>query len=178
LGGADRLSSPPSEQLQHPSYGATGVRFIAKGKDFYFASWRQVYILDWRDAATREGLDASVLGKRTVLGDHPDGVYVYNILDGSKGLPDAEIRAYAERKQNEDPHGVLCHLTVVRGDGFRSSTLRSMLAGLYMVSRAKYPRKVMGTLEEGAGWMETLSKGGPPWTEQLVQALYHVRRAT
>jgi hypothetical protein len=33
-----------------PSYGATGVRFIAKGKDFYFASWRQVYILDWRDA--------------------------------------------------------------------------------------------------------------------------------
>lgn len=161
-----------------PSYGATGVRFIAKGKDFYFASWRQVYILDWRDAATREGLDASVLGKRTVLGDHPDGVYVYNILDGSKGLPDAEIRAYAERKQNADPHGVLCHLTVVRGDGFRSSTLRSMLAGLYMVSRAKYPRKVMGTLEEGAGWMETLSKGGPPWTEQLVQALYHVRRAT
>lgn len=110
-----------------------------------------------------------------MLRDHPDGVLVFNMLDGMAPLPDAQLRAYAEKKQSEDPRGVLCHATVIRGDGFRASTVRSMLAGLYKIGKSPFPRKVFSAIPEGAAWTSSFASATKSWVEGLCAALETVR---
>lgn len=151
------------------------VRVIAKGRGYLFASWRQAYVLDWRDTTTKESLDAAVLGKRSVYADNPAGIVVFNLLASESPLPSSEIREYAERKQSEDTEGVLCHATVVDGRGFWASTMRSMLAGLYLVSRSPFPRKVFSNVDEAAAWQSIMAKAGRAWAQGLGDAVRAIR---
>lgn len=160
-----------------PAVASPEVKVISRGKDYCFASWRQVYILEFRDTPSIEALDASVLGKREVYAANPSGIVVFNLLPGDRPLPSAEVRDYAERKQGEDLTGVLAHATVVTGAGFRAGTFRSMLAGLYLVSRSPFPRKVFSSVDEAAAWEATILKTGRPWSTGLVEAVQSVQRA-
>lgn len=152
------------------------IRHIASGPGYYFASWRDVYVMDFRSTPTLEALDASVIGKKVVHKQNPNGVLVLNIVEGEAPLPNMQIRSYAEKKQNEDLTGVICHGTVVLGESFRSSTVRSMLAGMYLIGRSKYPRKVFSTLDEGSRWIGTFSRGGPAFADSLLLALHTMRK--
>lgn len=154
---------------------------MAKGPGFCFAQWGQVYILDWRSTLTIPGLDASVTCKRIALQRFPQGLVLLNLVNAQAPVPSQEMRRYAERKQNEDTKGVLCHATVMLGDGFRASAARSMLAGLYLVARSPFPRKAFSEVREAAVWLASHSYDtsgptarkpgpGPGWVEQLLLA--------
>jgi hypothetical protein len=158
-----------------PALASPEVKVISRGKDYCFASWRQAYILEFRDTPSIEALDASVLGKREVYAANPQGVVVFNLVPGDRPLPSAEVREYAERKQGEDLAGVLAHATVVTGNGFRAGTFRSMLAGLYLVSRSSFPRKVFSNVDEAAAWQATILKTGRAWSTGLVEAVQLVQ---
>lgn len=158
-----------------PALASPEVKVISRGKDYCFASWRQVYILEFRDTVSIEALDASVLGKREVYAANPSGIVVFNLLPGDRPLPSSEVRDYAERKQGEDLAGVLAHATVVTGAGFRAGTVRSMLAGLFLVSRSPFPRKVFSNVEEAAAWEATVLKAGRTWSNGLVEAVTAVQ---
>jgi hypothetical protein len=155
---------------------STEVKVIARGKGFCFAAWREAYILDWRDTPSIEGLDASVLGKREVYAKNPNGVVVLNLLAAETALPSPEVRTYAERKQGEDTSGVLCHGTVLDGRGFWAGTMRSMMAGLYLVSRSPFPRKVFSSVAEAAAWQASVVKLGRDWADGLVEAVISVQQ--
>jgi hypothetical protein len=151
-----------------------GIVFVASGTGYYFAAWRGVYILDFRDTPTRESLDATIVGKRKIQGLYPDGLYVFNIVDGQRPAPDADVRNYAAKKQTEDNQGVLAHITIVRGDGFRPSTIRSLLTGLHLMSRSPFPRKVFAHLHDGTSWLgEHVSDEG--FGSELLRVLHEVR---
>ncbi len=154
-----------------------GIRLIAKGAGYYFASWRQAYVLDWRGVPSFESLDAAVAGKPKVLADHPTGVVVLNILRADSELPSAATRKYAEKKQSEDLEGVLCHATVVDAEGFWAGGMRGILAGLYLVSRSPFPRKVFATVEEAAAWQATIARDYEGWARDLADAVARIRRA-
>ncbi len=151
------------------------VKIISRGNGYCLAAWKQVYVVEFRDTPSIESLDASVLGKREVAAGNPDGIVVFNLLPGDRPLPSPEVRDYAERKQGEDTSGVLAHATVVTGAGFRAGTMRSILAGLYLVSRSAFPRKVFSGVEEAAAWQASILKTGRPWATGLVQAVSAVQ---
>ena len=155
---------------------AADIRFVAKGSGYYFASWRQVYVLDWRDGVTRESLDASVRGKAIVLRDYPKGVFVLNLMR-TVAMPSAEIRAYAEKKQSEDVAGVLGHVTVIDAHGFMASAMRSTIAGLYLVARSPFPRKVYATPDEAVKWIASVASEPAAWSEQLAVAIREIRES-
>lgn len=163
-----------------PRLAASDVRILGRGSDHVVALWRQVYIVDFHDTPSKEALDAAVLGKGEAHAANPGGVVVLNLLPGDRPLPSAEVRDYAERKQSEDLAGVLAHATVVTGEGFRAGALRSMLAGLYLVSRSPFPRKVFSDVGEAAAWQATIVSAGRDWAPGLVAAVAAVRapRAT
>lgn len=151
------------------------LRRIASGVGYYFTTWRNAYILDFHDTPTVEGLDASVASKRIALRRNPDGVMVINLVDGEKPPPSGPIRRHAEAKSKEDPHGVLCHATIILGEGFKPATIRSMLAGMYLVTRAPYPRKVFAASAEAAAWAVQYA-GAPMPAAQLVDAIERTRQ--
>ncbi|MBL8741012.1 MAG: hypothetical protein JNK04_07965 [Myxococcales bacterium] len=147
---------------------------MASGSGYCFAAWRGVYILDFRDTPTRESLDATIEGKRKIQSLFPSGLYVFNIIDGQKPAPDGEVRNYAAKKQDEDHAGVLAHITVVRGDGFRPSTIRSLLTGLYLMSRTPFPRKVFAHLHDGTTWLGA-HVNDAAFGSDLLSVLHEVR---
>ncbi len=152
----------------------SGILDVASGPGYYFAAWRGAYILDFRDTPTRESLDATIIGKRKIESLFPEGLYVFNIIDGQRPAPDSDVRNYAAKKQTEDNQGVLAHITVVRGDGFRPSTIRSLLTGLYLMSRAPFPRKVFAHLHDGTSWLGNLV-GDDAFAGELLRVLHEVR---
>ena len=151
------------------------TRLIAKGEGYYFASWHQAYVLDWRSVPTFESLDAAVSGKAAVLSNHPAGVLVFNILRADAQLPSTAVRKYAEKKQSEDVVGVLCHATVVDAQGFWAGGMRSMIAGLYLVSRSPFPRKVFATVDEAARWQAPFAQAPAGFDEGLAEAVRGIR---
>lgn len=154
---------------------SAGLTFLARGRDYRIALWRQAYVVDFRDTPTKEGLDSAVRCKREALAANPDGVVVLNLLLGDKPLPSAEVRDYAEQKQSEDLEGVLAHATVVTGEGFRAGALRSILAGLYLVSRSPFPRKVFSEIGAAAAWLGSIVRTERDWEAGLVAAVRAVQ---
>jgi hypothetical protein len=152
------------------------IRKIASGEGYYFASRGLVYVLDWRDTVTSEGLDASVRGKREALKESPAGVAVLNLMRPF-GIPSPQIRDYAEKKQNEDIAGVLCHATVIDGGGFWASAMRSTLAGLYLVGKSPFPRRVFGSVGDSAAWVATIARRPALWAVELVSAIAVIRES-
>jgi hypothetical protein len=151
-----------------------GIVHVAHGAGYYFAAWRGVYILDFRDTPTRESLDATIDGKRKIQSLYPGGLYVFNIIDGQRPTPDSEVRNYAAKKQTEDHEGVRAHVTIVRGDGFRPSTIRSLLTGLYLMSQAPFPRKVFAHLHDGTTWLGDHVRDAN-FASELLAVLHEVR---
>lgn len=150
------------------------LRCIASGVGYYFTVWKNAYILDFSQTPTVESLDASIACKKVALRQNPAGVVVINLVDGENPPPSAAIRRYAQAKSEQDPEGVLCHATIIRGEGFKSATIRSMLAGIYLVTRAPYPRKVFATNEECATWAGPLAGTALP-KALLTEALNFTR---
>lgn len=161
--------------VHHRTGQSSDLRFIAKGVGYYFASWRQAYVLDWRGVPSFESLDAAVSGKASVLRDHPKGVVVLNILRADSQLPSASVRKYAEKKQSEDLEGVLCHATVVDAEGFWAGAMRGMLAGLYLVGRSPFPRKVFADVAEAAYWQSTIANEYEGWARDFIGAVERIR---
>ncbi len=152
------------------------LRCIASGVGYYFTTWKNAYILDFSKTPTVESLDASVACKKLALRKNPAGLVVINLIDGENPPPSGAIRKYAQSKSTEDPDGVLCHATIIRGEGFKSATIRSMLAGIYLVTRAPYPRKVFATNDECATWAGPLA-GTPLPKNLLLEALQSTRES-
>ena len=42
---------------------------------------------------------------------------------------------------------------VIEGTGFRPAATRTLVAGLYLVTKKEYPHKIVSTAEEGAQWL-------------------------
>ncbi|MFO0694062.1 MAG: hypothetical protein U0230_10940 [Polyangiales bacterium] len=152
------------------------IRTVVRGDGYHYAAWQNAYVLTWTKPASKESLDAAVSGKRDVLARFPKGVAVINLVRPDVDVPSAEVREYAKAKQVEDSVGVLCHSTVIDGSGFWASGMRAILAGLYMVQREAFPRKVFSTSSEAIDWMAQTTRQDVEWVAGVSAAVEWLRR--
>jgi hypothetical protein len=147
------------------------LRCLASGEGYHFTSWRNVFILDFYRTPTVEALDATTTAKRLALQATPGGLIVLNLVDGTQPVPSAPIRAYAEERSKKDLSGVLCHATIVFGDGFRVATMRSVLSGIIVVQNSPFPRRVFSSVGEAVAWTAKFAGAGPGYVQGLVAAV-------
>ena len=50
-------------------------------------------------------------------------------------------------------HPILGAAIVIEGSGFRPAATRTLVAGLYLVTKKEYPHKIFSTSAEGAEWL-------------------------
>jgi len=85
--------------------------------------------------------------------------------------PSAAAAATAEVREKSAElaraHPILGAAIVIEGTGFRPAATRTLVAGLYLVTKKEYPHKIVATVEEGAAWL----------VEQLAAAGVTVRAA-
>ena len=68
---------------------------------------------------------------------------------------------------------------IVEGTGFRAATIRTLIAGLYLLQRTGYPHKIAATVADGVEWLlPTLKRAGVASTMsagELVSAVESTR---
>lgn len=50
-------------------------------------------------------------------------------------------------------HPILGAAIVIEGSGFRPAATRTLVAGMYLVTKKEYPHKIVSTAAEGATWL-------------------------
>ena len=156
----------------------TELRCLASGEGYHFTAWRNVFILDFYRTVTVEALDATTAAKRLALKANPEGLIVLNLVDGTQPIPSGPIRAYAEERSKKELDGVLCHATIVFGDGFRVATMRSVLSGIIVVQHSPFPRRVFSTVGEAAVWTSKFSGVSVGYVQGLVEAVRQAQERT
>src|SRR2546430_16093709 len=53
-------------------------------------------------------------------------------------------------------HPILGAAIVIEGSGFRPAATRTLVAGMYLVTKKEYPHKIVSTPAEGAEWLVPL----------------------
>lgn len=100
------------------------------------------------------------------------------VIEPSAASPaSAEVRAGSAELAREFP--ILGAAIVLEGSGFRPAATRTLIAGMYLVTRKAYPHKIFENARDGAAWLGTLlTEAGvaqPPG--QIVEAVEQVRAA-
>jgi hypothetical protein len=153
------------------------IRELSRGPGWLFASWQDAYILDWRAPISRENLDASSVCVEKVTSRFPAGIAIVNILHATMRMPPSDMREYAQKKLQDSSPLVRCHAAVLNEKGFWSGAMRAGLAGLYMVQKTPFPRKVFGENEEAVEWCREVLGHDAAWKQGVLTAIESVTRA-
>jgi hypothetical protein len=122
------------------------------------ASCGRVFINVFRLAATME----VVIEVRRHVERHwrvwPDRVVSITVIEPSAGSPPpADVRAQTSALTREYKSTAAI---VIEGNGFRAAAMRTVISGMYLFSRQTYPYKILGTVAEGARWIESAAGEG------------------
>lgn len=121
--------------------------------DYALASYRDCFICIWRHETTMEGTGAV---RRETLGfgeTRPKGIALLTIVEEGAPMPPTEARQSLAHFMRDASDHIKVSGVVFEGTGFRAAAVRSVVVGLTMLARQKYPHKVFGNLSETAEWM-------------------------
>jgi hypothetical protein len=97
--------------------------------------------------------------------------------------PSAAAAATAEVREKTAElaraHPILAAAIVIEGTGFRPAATRTLVAGMYLVTKKEYPHKIVSTAAEGATWLVPLlaQVGVTHSVHDLVAAVESARAA-
>ena len=76
-------------------------------------------------------------------------------------------------------HPILGAAIVIEGSGFRPAATRTLVAGMYLVTKKEYPHKIVSTAAEGAAWLVPIlaQVGVTQSPEEMVAAVEAARAA-
>jgi hypothetical protein len=123
------------------------------------ASFGPVHVVCYFATPTVQGLRTSHACHRKLIAHEKVPTSVLSIVDGTFALPDSEVRELGSSLFKEVATSMRCSANVVLGSGFRVAALRSVLAGIYLVSRSPCPTKAFADIASAAHWVADMHDG-------------------
>jgi len=74
-------------------------------------------------------------------------------------------------------HPLLGAAIVIEGSGFRAAATRTVVAGMYLISKKRYPHKIVQTAREGAAWLVPLLSGAGVRSQKVADLVAAVELA-
>jgi hypothetical protein len=126
--------------------------------------WRNVVIVVLRATPGREQVDA--LGREVErIGRTGKKVGLVHLvhIKGAIGPPEEQARRrYIELIYDQNTM-VACSSVVIEREGFGAAVIRSIIAGLALITRAKFPTRVFATIADATAWVaDQLAAAGDP----------------
>ncbi len=116
------------------------------------ASCGAVYISLLRKPLTLDGVARMARqSKRMFELYHGKVVSLAVIEPGAADAASKEVRDKSAELARAHP--ILGAAIVIEGSGFRPAATRTLVAGLYLVTKKEYPHKIVSTAAEGAEWL-------------------------
>ena len=101
---------------------------------------------------------------RTALTSHfkrwPAGVGTISVMESTSYSGQVTHDEREEMAKMSRDYAARAVALVIEGTGFRPAAIRTMLAGLYLVSRPTYPRRIFDTVDHGIGWLVPSASAG------------------
>ncbi|WP_437733469.1 serine/threonine-protein kinase [Sorangium sp. So ce1335] len=131
-------------------------RLIVRRPDYVIASWQQIFCTIWRRETTEESVRRVSDACAAFARQHPRGIGLLTIVEGEASLPPAPARKALAGFLAEASAFIRCSAVVLEGAGFRAAAVRSVVTGLSLVARQRFPHRVCGIEEAGRMFAEML----------------------
>jgi hypothetical protein len=139
---APRISEPP---------GLTTLD--SEPNAFWYGAWKNVNIVVWAQAATREAVERldRFIPERAEA--HPERLSTVHIATPTAGVPNADARAAFADTAKRWPHNTGCVAVVLEHKGFAASAMRSAVTGIQLLASIGFPLRSHRSLEEAVPWL-------------------------
>lgn len=141
---------------------------------FTFGVCKNVLVTVWRAQGTSPAMARLAVAMRKMAAEYPLGYSALQLVCGSAGLPDSEMRVALSVFIGEVPRELTCVGVIVGGDGFWASALRAVITSFWQAAPRKFELRICGSSEEAARWLSArhLERTGTDVaTELLMQAV-------
>lgn len=145
-------------------------RIVSPDADVTFGFAPRIAVSVWRGRVRMAHLDAWASELRAFIPRcEGHGYASITVIEPSISLklPD-DVRSASEKLQRECAPHIKCLAYLVESRGFVAATTRTIASGFLLVTRAPYPLKVFGSLEECALWAAPHVDVGGRDVERLV----------
>lgn len=143
--------------------------------------WQNVAIHVWFGPATMQSLVEFDRGCKSISGKHPEGISsVHIMVPGGTSMPTAEARTEVGRIMRENAKHTTAAATLIPGNGFWASALRSMVTAILMLAPRSLAFRMFSDMESLAEWLAPLHSRGTGvviQANELYRALRFVHRA-
>jgi hypothetical protein len=162
-----------------------GIEFVFTHGDLAVARFERVVITLIREDPTFPFLDAAQdLGRKLFRLYGPNGVGSLTLIPGQVPIPDAKFRERAKVYTKESAAWLCAGATVVGGEGFAASVIRSVVSAITLFE-AGPPRRVFSSVDGASEWL-AIRTGTPParytplieWCKVAMSAEYRTALAS
>jgi hypothetical protein len=126
-------------------------------RNYVIATWQSVMVLIFRVETTLQAVAESQRVFDALAEEHSSGVFLLTIIEANALIPSVIARdAMAEFLRKAAGRMVLSAV-VFEGTGFRATVVRSIVAGLAMLTNYPFPHKHFPRVDGAAHWFCTSS---------------------
>ncbi len=151
------------------------VRILHAAPDCGIGVWRHFVLIVWRQKPTAESV-AALRRTYVQLGrELPDGFWALGAIEAGAPQPEAAERTAIADAMNAAGSQMRGSVVVLEATGFLAATIRTALGAMILLTRAKFPRAFVATLDEAASWMRARAPGVDP--HELVERFEEMRSA-
>jgi hypothetical protein len=136
-------------------FGGEPVRVHARTAVYTYGTWRNLFVNVYRASPSVSDLTLREPMLEAIARRYPSGFGVVTVVvrEASGALPDDAARKLSERQVARWDDRLLCGALVLEGTGIEFTLLRSLLRGIAMASRRRFPYHFFGDVGAAATWM-------------------------
>jgi hypothetical protein len=152
------------------------IETLGEGNAVVYASCGGLWVMILHRPPTVDDMLAAAPTLRTMTELAPKGFGTLTWILPEAGFSmDGPARTAAADITRAHDKVILAQATVVEGQGFQVASVRMIIAGLDLLSRASAPTRVFARLDEAVAWVAPFSPGTPPAVADVVIALEGLR---
>jgi hypothetical protein len=158
------------------SHDAVHIEFVDEGNSV--STFRRVAIIVTYGEITAAALDCLVETAKRLRATDPNApLAIFTVAQAEIRLPNAAARAAMERVVRESAELTNYVASVVEGEGFLGSAIRSILTALIRLRKDGHSHKPFGSVTEAAHWLAGRFSKDPTFAMRLVAATEETRRS-
>ena len=116
-----------------------------------------IWVMTLHAKPTAADMNLARAALKATLRRHPDGFPTLTWILPEAGFSmDTDARQAAATVTKEFNASILAMATLIEGEGFQAATVRAIIAGLDLMSRASAPKKTFADLHAAVAWSVSL----------------------
>lgn len=129
------------------------TEMLLVSEDLVLGRGGNLSIVIWRRKPTGAGATALEQHYRSMMSRFPKGFATLIVIEEGTPNPDDHLRRQITATM-DSPGERLSHVAVVlEAKGFAAAALRAALASMSMVTRSRFPRRFVASVDEAIEWM-------------------------